>query len=126
MRRKELAYFGPCRRVAKAADQFALMIENTDTRPEIGNITADGGCWADFADVADRLMTVWHVETARTVQVLPLRLVFAVAVEHLDAMVLTVRDIEPAVGVAADVVDDVELALAGSGFAPRHQQFAVG
>jgi hypothetical protein len=33
------------------------------------------------------LMTVWHVEAARTVQVLPLRLVFAVAVEHLDAMV---------------------------------------
>jgi hypothetical protein len=60
------------------------------------------------------------------VQVFPLRLVFAVAAEHLDAMVFTVRDIDPAVGVAADVVDNVELALAGSGFAPRHQQFAVG
>src|SRR5580692_7672276 len=99
------------------------MIDNTDPRPEIGNITADRGGWADFANVADRLVTVWHVETARAVQVFPLRLVFAVAVEHLDAMVFTVRDIDPAVGVAADVVDNVELALAGSGFAPRHQQF---
>jgi hypothetical protein len=41
-------------------------------------------------------------------------------------VVLAVGDIDPAVGVAADVVDDVELALAGSGFAPRHQQLAVG
>ena len=119
MRRKELSKFGPCRRVAEAADQIAPVVYDTDARPEIGNITADGGGRADFADLADRLMTVWHVEAARTVQVLPLRLVFAVAVENLDAMVLTVRDIEPAVGVAADVVDDVELALAGSGFAPR-------
>jgi hypothetical protein len=118
VRRKELSEFGPCRRVAEAADQIAPVVYDTDARPKIGNITADGGGWADFADVADRLMTVWHVEAARTVQVLPLRLVFAVAVEHLDAMVLTVRDIAPAVGVAADVVDNVELALAGSGFAP--------
>ena len=42
VRRKELSEFGPCRRVAEAADQFALMIDNTDPRPEIGNITADG------------------------------------------------------------------------------------
>src|ERR1700720_618669 len=126
MRRQELTDFGTSRRVAKAADQLAFMIDNTDPRPEIGNVAADGGRGSDLADVADRLVTVWHVETARAVQVFPLRLVFAVAVEHLDAMVLTVRDIDPAVGVATDVVDNVELALAGSGFAPRHQQFAVG
>jgi hypothetical protein len=102
------------------------MIDNTDARPEIGDVAVDGSGWADFADVADRLVTVWHVETTRAVQVFPLRFVFAVAVEHLDAMVFAVRDIDPAVGVAANVVDDVELALAGSGFAPRHQQFAVG
>src|SRR6201999_4508101 len=102
------------------------MINNTDPRPEIGNITADRGGWADLADVADRLVTVWHVETTRAVQVFPLRFVFAVAVEHLDAMVFAVRDTDPAVGVAANVVYDVELALAGSRFAPRHQQFAVG
>src|ERR1700730_6502497 len=102
------------------------MIDNTDARPEIGKITAAGGGRSDFANVADRLVTVWHVETARAVQVFPLRLVFAVAVEDLDPMVLAIRDIDPAVGVAAHVVNDVELALAGSGFAPRHQQFAVG
>ena len=30
------------------------------------------------------------------------------------------------ISVAADVVDNIELALAGSGLAPRHQQFAIG
>src|SRR6266567_5971239 len=98
------------------------MVDNTDTRTEIGDVTADGGGWADFADVADRLVTVWHVEAARAVQVLPLRLVLAVAVEHLDAVVFAVGDIDPAVGVAADVVHDVKLAVAGYGLAPRHQQ----
>jgi hypothetical protein len=72
------------------------------------------------------LVTVWHVEAARAVQVFPLRLVFAVAVEHLDAMVLAVSDIDPAVGVTADVVDDVELALTGSGFAPHISNLPSG
>src|SRR5260370_7052853 len=102
------------------------MIDNTDPRHEIGNVAADGSGWADLADVTDRLVIVRHVETARAVQVFPLRLVFAVAVEDLDPMVLAIRDIDPAVGVAADVVNDVELALAGSAFAPPHHQFAVG
>jgi hypothetical protein len=65
-----------------------------------------------------------HVESARPVQIVPLRLVFAVAVEYLDAVVLAVGDIDPTVRVGADVVHDVELAGVGAGAAPRHQQFA--
>ena len=57
--------------------------------------------------------------------VVPLRLVFAVAVEHLDAVVFAVGDVDPAVGVAADVVGDVELAGIGAGLAPGHHQLAV-
>ena len=67
-----------------------------------------------------------HVEPARPVQIVPLRLVFAVAVEHLDAMVLPVGDIDPAVGLGADVVHDIELALAGARLSPGHQQLPVG
>ena len=51
-------------------------------------------------------------------QIVPLRLVLAVAVEHLNAVVFAVGDVDPAVGVATDVVDDVELALVGAGLAP--------
>jgi hypothetical protein len=48
------------------------------------------------------------------VQIVPLRLVFAVAVEYLDAVVLAVGDIDPPLGVGDDVVDDVELAGIGA------------
>src|SRR3954470_23626869 len=105
MWRQELAEVGPGRRVTEAAHKLAFMIDDADPRPEIGNVAADGSGRADFADVADRLATVWHVKAAWAVQVLPLRLVFAVAVEYLHPVVLAVGHIDPAVGVAADVVD---------------------
>ena len=57
---------------------------------------------------------------------MPLGLVFAVAVEHLHAMVLAVGDIDLAVVVAGDVVDEVELSRPGAGLAPREQQFSIG
>ena len=64
-------------------------------------------------------------QRARPVQIVPLRLVFAVAVEHLHAMVLAVGDIDPAVGVGGDIVHDVELAGIGAGLAPAFDQLAV-
>src|ERR1700757_39072 len=102
------------------------MVDDADPRPGIGNVAANGSGRADFADVADRPVTVWHVEAARAMQVLPLRLVPAVAVEYLDPVVLAVGNVDPTICVAADVVDDVELPLPGARLAPRHQQFAVG
>src|SRR5262245_13528383 len=119
VRRQEFAELGSGRCLAKTADQLALMIDNADARAEVGDITADRGGRADLADVKDRFVAVRHAQPARTVQVLPLCLELAVAVEHLDAVVFAVRDIDPAIGVAADVVHDVEFAFAGTGFTPR-------
>ena len=48
-------------------------------------------------------------------QVLPLGLELTVAVEDLHPVVLTVGDVDPTIGVTADVVDDVELAFTGAG-----------
>ena len=111
VRRQELAQLGPRRRVAEAPEQLALAIDDADPRSEIGNAAADRGSRADFADIENRLTAVRHTETARAMQVLPLRLELTVAVEHLDAMVLAVGDIDPAISVTADVMDDVELAF---------------
>ena len=47
--------------------------------------------------------------------VVPLGFEIAVAVEDLDAVVLPVGDIDPAVRVAGDVVRDVELSGIGPG-----------
>src|SRR5271170_2707686 len=109
VRRQKLAELGPGRGVAEAADQLALMVDDADPWPEIGNVATDRGGRADFADVANRLVAIGHVHTARAVQVLPLRLVLAVAVEHLHAVVFAIGDINPAIGVGADVVHDIEL-----------------
>ncbi len=59
-------------------------------------------------------------------QIIPLRLVFAVAIEHLDAVVFTIGDIDKTVGVGCDVVDDIELAGIAARLAPGFYQPAVG
>ena len=65
-------------------------------------------------------------QRAGPMQIVPLRLVFAVAVEHLHAMILAVGDIDPAVGVGCDVMHDVELAGIAARLAPGLEQLAVG
>ena len=111
--------------VAKARQQLALVVDDADPRAEVRAVPVDRLHRPEFADIADRVADIVHVEPARPVQIIPLRLVLAVAVEYLDAMVFPVGDIDPAVGVGADVVHDVELAGIGAGLAPRHQQFPV-
>src|SRR5262249_2597438 len=58
--------------------------------------------------------------------VVPLRLIFAVAIEHLHAMILPVGDIDPSFFVSANVVYDVELTGITPRFAPREKQLSVG
>src|SRR5215472_7996371 len=79
VRRQKPAELGAGRGVAKAADQLALVVDDRDPGPEIGNVAADRGGWADLADVADRLVAIGHVHAAGAVRVLPLGLVFAAA-----------------------------------------------
>src|SRR3954453_17355041 len=87
--------------VAKAADQLSLMINDADPRSEVGDVAANRGSGADLADIEDRLVPIRHAEAKGAMQVLPLCLELAVSVEHLDAMVFPVGDIDPAIGVTA-------------------------
>src|SRR5580704_7574776 len=112
--------------VAKARQQLALIVDDADPGPEVRAVAVDRLHRPELADIADRMTGIIHVEPAGPVQIVPLRLVFAVAVKHLDAVVFAVGDIDPAIGVGADIVHDIELAGVGAGAAPRHQQFAVG
>ena len=123
---EKLAELRPCWCLAETTDQLALVVNDADARPKIWDVAADRGRRADLADIEDRLVAVRHAEAAGAMQVLPLRLVFAATVEYLDAVVLAIGDIDPAVGVAADVVDDVELAFASAGRAPRHKSLPSG
>ena len=80
---------------------------------------------ADLADVEAALRAALQVEPGGAMHVDPLRLELAVAGADLDAVVLAVGDVDPAVGFAADVVGDVELARIGARLAPREEQLAV-
>ena len=79
----------------------------------------------ELADDEVRLLAAAAAQRAGPMQVVPLRLVFAVAVEHLHAMVLAVRDVDPAVRIGDDVVHEVELARIGAGLAPALDQLSV-
>ena len=57
---------------------------------------------------------------------MPLRLVFAVAVKDLHAMIFAIGDVDPTLVVAGDIVDEIELPRIGTRFAPGEQEFAVG
>src|ERR1700730_8395666 len=113
-------------RIAKPTQEFALVVDDADARPEVRTLQVDGHRRTKLPDIADRVTGIVHVKPARAMQVIPLRLILAVAVENLDAVVLAVGDIDPTIGVGADVVHDVEFAWASAGLAPRHQQLTVG
>ena len=70
--------------------------------------------YAKFANVDLLVATGVDEQTAGAGHVLPLGFKFAILVKDLDALVLTVSHINPAVLVGADVVGNVELALAGA------------
>src|SRR3954453_21293229 len=118
MRGQELAELSSRWYLAKAADQLSLMINDADPRSEVGNVAANRGSGADLADIEDRLLSIRHQRGAGGTRVLPLRFELTVPVEHLDTVVFAVGEINPAVGIATDVVDDVELALTDPGRAP--------
>src|SRR3954452_8505314 len=126
MRGQELAELGPRWCLAKAADQLSLMINDADPRSEVGDVAANRGGGTNLADIEDRPVPIRYAEATGAMQVLPLHFELTVAVKHLDAVVFAVSDIDPAIGIATDVVDDVELALAGPWCAPRNEQLAAG
>src|SRR5947209_9019534 len=108
--------------VAEAGHELALVGVDADPRAALRDIDIDRHVGTDLADIeARRAGAGFHAQARGAVHVVPLRLVFAVAVEYLDAVVLAVGDIDPAVGVAADVVGDVELTGIGAGLAPGEQ-----
>src|SRR5581483_9569688 len=120
MRREEFADLDPRTMfAAEPRDALAFGVDEGEPRAEIGHLEIDGHAGAELADDEGRLLSApATTQRARPVQIVPLRLVLAVAVEHLHAMILAVGDVDKAVGVGRDVVHDVELAGIGAGLAP--------
>src|SRR5262245_56699099 len=96
--------------ISQTPQSFAFLVINIYPASQIRALLVHRHAWTQFTDVTER---IWpggiHVESAGAVHIVPLGLVFAVAVEHLDSMILPVGDIDPALFVSANVVYDVEL-----------------
>src|ERR1051326_1341017 len=125
VRRQELGWTETRAEPAEPGNALAGMVDDRHPRPKVRHVAADRLHGTEFADVANRAFAGRHEQAARAMQVVPLGLVLAVAVEHLHAMILAIGHIDPAIGIAGDVARDVELARIGAGPAPRQQQFAV-
>src|SRR6185295_12871177 len=110
---------------AEPGDAVTLGVDDREPWAEIGHLAIDRQAGTELADNEIRLLAAAAAQRAGPVQIVPLRLVFAVAVEHLHAVVLAVGDIDPAVGIGRDIMDDVELAGIGAGLAPGFQQLSV-
>jgi len=101
----------------KPGDAITLGVDDGEPWSEIGRFPVHVHARTEFADDERGLLAAAAAQRAGAMQVIPLHLVFAVAVEHLHAVVLAVGDVDIAVGIGGDVVDDVELAGIGAGFA---------
>src|SRR5215475_12559247 len=113
--------------ISQPRQSFALLVIDIYPVAQIRALFVHRHARTKFTDITDR---VWpggvHVERAGLMHVVPLRLLFAVAVEHLHAMILPVGDIDPTFFVSANVVYDVELTRIAPRFAPREKQLSVG
>src|ERR1051325_298581 len=126
VRRGELARCDAGMRLAEARqDLVAFGAMHADSRPDIRPIAVDLARRSALADIAKRVRSAREAHAVRAMQIIPLRFPLAVTVEDLHPVVLAVRDIDPAVRIAADVVRNIELPRIGAGLAPRGEQLAV-
>ena len=113
------------RLASEPRDELALAIHDRQAGPDVRVVPVHRRRRTELADDESGLAAAAAVEAAGPVHVDPLRFVLAVAVEHLDAVILAVGDVHPALRVGGDVVRDVELAGIRARLAPREQQLSV-
>src|SRR5215470_10868713 len=118
VRRSELPRQDAAWCLAKPRQDLALQRMDADARPDIRPVAVALALRPALADVAEQVIPAPQAHAVWAVEITPLCLPFAVRVEHLHAVVLAVGDVNPALGIAADVVRNVELAGIGARLAP--------
>src|SRR5260370_25839502 len=112
---------------AEPRDHAALLVDDGESRTDIGVLAVDAHAGPQLADDEFRILAAAGAAIERTgpVHVVPLQLVLAVAVEHLHAMIFAIGDIYPAILVGRDLVGDVALSGIRAAGTPAHQASAV-
>jgi hypothetical protein len=101
-----------------SCEEIAFQREHAHPGPDVRHGRVDREMAGQFADEDASTVPAVDVNRAGPVEVVDLRLVVSLRVEHLDAMVLPVRHVHEALGVRGDVVGDVEAPRIGARLAP--------
>src|SRR5688572_3329950 len=127
MRRNELTGRFAGFSIAEPSQAVACFIIDIDPVTEIGRVLIYRVSRPQLADIANRILaSAVHVQSARTMHVVPLGFVLAVGVKYLNPIIFPIGDVYPAVSIRADIMDDVELAWIGPRLSPGEQQFPIG
>src|ERR1700712_4837391 len=102
MRRQKLIHPQTRAQAPKPSKTFTSMIDDRYSRPEIWRVTINSLHRPQFPNITHRTLPAWHENTARTMQIVPLRLVLPITIEYLDPMIFPVRDINPPIGIASN------------------------
>ena len=88
-------------------DDFAFAVHDGEARTDVWVVSVHRHRRAQLADDELRFCSAAAVEAAGPVHVGPLRFIFSVSVEHLNAMVLAVGGVHPAFRVRSDDINRV-------------------
>ncbi len=88
----DVPWHGAGAQPAQSGNALAPAVDNGHARTKVRHIAVNRQSRSQFADVAHRALAGRHEQPARTVQVIPLRLVLAVGIEHLHAMAASKKE----------------------------------
>ena len=126
MRRIEPAGLIPVALSPNTRQQRSVRLIYGHPRTEVRPKSVRGNPRKVFSNVHDvPIAPLVDVHRSSPRHIHPLRLVPAVAVEHMHAMVLSISNVDVSLAVDFDVVNDVELPLSRAGLSPRVQVVAV-
>src|SRR5919107_427719 len=119
VRRDELTRCFARMDITEPRQEVACFVIDIHPMPEIRRILIHRISRPQFADIAEWILaSAVHVESARTVHVVPLPFVLAVGIKYLNPIIFAIGDVNPAVSISANIMDDVELPRIGAGLSP--------
>lgn len=110
----------------EARQNIALLVKNTDKRANIRKFSVHLQIRSQLTYDTVRTTAGRYGQSAGTVHVVNLRFKATLFIENLNARIFPVSDIDPAVGIAADVVRKIKLSGTRSGRDPTFKQPATG
>ena len=118
VRRHEFAWPMTGTGTAESRKKLAAIRHDAHSCTQIGRTHVHSETRTKFADVADLLAARRHAQSAWPMQIVPLSLVDAVAVENLHSVIFSIRHVDPPIKITTNIVHKIELSGVSPGLAP--------